>query len=139
VQIDNNGVSNSTVNLNTSVTIESLNVSANDTLNFNTGRDITLANDTLVNNGAINMNSTGASTDLTSTGTGEIGANVATTGTQLHGVMITAGSQFIQSTGADILINNGVTNEGNWSHVGLFRRAGNALHHSPPSPHDSLI
>ncbi len=72
VQIDSGGAGNSTVNLNTDVTIDSLNVSANDTLNLNNGRDITLVNGTLTNNGAINMNSIGSTNDLTFTAGGSI-------------------------------------------------------------------
>ncbi len=72
VQIDNGGAGNSVVDLNTSVTIDSLNVSSNDTLNFINSNDLALVNGTLTNNGAINMNSLGGATDLVFSAGGSI-------------------------------------------------------------------
>ncbi len=68
VRIDNDGGTNSVVTLNTIVTVDQLTVDANDILNFNNGQDMTIAVSGITNNGAINLNSTGGSTDLTFAG-----------------------------------------------------------------------
>ncbi|MGB0576145.1 MAG: hypothetical protein ACPGPC_08330, partial [Alphaproteobacteria bacterium] len=142
VQIDNNGANNSVVNLNTSVTIDSLNVSANDTLNFNSGRDITLANGTLVNNGAINMNSTGASTDLafigsqTNSGNGEIvwsdsnqNRILASDSTGSTAVLTLGANQVLRAAGQIGVNSGGIINNG------TIRQQGNiALALDPGTP-----
>ncbi len=68
VRIDNDGGTNSVVTLNTIVTVDQLTVDANDILNFNNGQDMTIAVSGITNNGAINLDSTGGSTDLTFAG-----------------------------------------------------------------------
>ncbi|NKB19331.1 MAG: hypothetical protein GKS01_02195 [Alphaproteobacteria bacterium] len=110
VQIDNGGAGNSTVNLNADVTIDSLSVSSGDTLNFDNGRDMTLVNSTIVNNGAISMNSIGSTTALTFSGTGSItGTGTLTINNQIQNRILMTGATEILTNGTGHTIQGGGT------------------------------
>ncbi len=63
VTIDNT-VTNVSVNLNVSATIDNLNVTSGDTLNFNNVFDLTIDGGNVINNGTVNMNGVTSNSDF---------------------------------------------------------------------------
>jgi hypothetical protein len=120
VRIDNGNVTNSSVTLDMTATIDKLTVDAPDSLNFNNGQGLTIAGGSVTNNGVISMNSTGTATDLkfnggiTLSGTGGIVMSDNTQNriitnstllTQAASHTIRGAGQLLANTGG--MINNG--------------------------------
>ncbi len=121
VLVDNGGAGNSTVSLNTNVTIDSLGVSGGDTVNFVNSFDMTVTSGAITNNGAINVTSTGTATDLTlqgaaainGTGTITLGNNGSNRILGTLGNSITQGSgHTIQGAGSVLIGTGGFVNQG---------------------------
>lgn len=113
VFVDGGAGGNSSANIDTFTFINTLNVSVGDTVGINNNRDLVIQGGSVVNNGQINLNSTGSDTvlsfdsDATIGGTGEIsiGTNTAgriigtggTTLTNSAGHTIRGSGQFLSS------------------------------------------